>query len=210
MCTRNIELINSDFRHTQIEPGTANLVLTDPPYAKEFLPVWDDLGAFGKKVLKPGGYLVTYSGHEYLNEVLTSLSKHLKYFWTFSIMLTGQNTRFARKLIIVEWRPVLVFYKEPFKERKDYIPDVIYSKEREKDLHEWQQSESGVEKLIEYFSQEGDLIVDPLSGSGTFSKVAYEMKRSAVGIEIDKTTHLKAKNRVLSFIENEPNPKNHE
>lgn len=66
------------------------------------------------------------------------------------------------------------------------MQDFIESEQREKENHEWQQSESGAEKLIDLFSSVGDTILDPFCGSGTFPFIAHKMKRKAIGIEIDK------------------------
>ncbi len=193
-----IQLLDGDFRQTNIDSESVDLILTDPPYPKEYLPLWDNLGAFGARVLKPGGYLVAYSGEFYLRDVLNSLSKHLKYFWSFCLTLPGSSRLLPQFMIINGWKPILVFYKPPFKKSLHALYDVIGSPRVEKELHEWQQSEGGVKKLIEYFSKEGDLVLDPFSGSGTFVKVAHEMGRSATGIEIDKDSNLKAKQRILT------------
>ncbi len=197
----NIQLIHSDFKKFYIEPESVDLILTDPPYERKSLPLWDDLGAYGKRVLKPGGYLAAYSGHLYMKEVLCSLSKYLSYFWTFDLQLPGSKDLFDGLMVISEWKPIFIFYKPPLKKPPHVIYDVIVSNKREKDLHEWQQSEDGVDKLVEYFSQKGDTVLDPLSGTGTFAKVAYKLGRNAVGIEIDKTTYLNAKKRILSFVQ---------
>lgn len=41
-------------------------------------------------------------------------------------------------------------------------------------------------KIIKYFSEEGDLILDSFLGSGTTAAVAHKMKRKWIGIEIGK------------------------
>lgn len=197
----NIDLINDDFRYTQIESKSIDLILTDPPYGREYLSLWDDLGLFGHKVLRPGGYLVAYSGHQYLPEVLNLLSKHLKYIWVCCLMLPGVNTQVWSRKISSGWKPILVFCKPPYSRSYTFHKDVVVSPIKEKEFHEWQQSEGGAKEFIRSFSKKGDFIIDPLSGTGTFTKVAYEMGRNAIGIEIDKTTHLKAKKRILSFVE---------
>lgn len=41
-------------------------------------------------------------------------------------------------------------------------------------------------RLIEAFSEQGDLVLDPFMGSGTTAKVALEMNRNFIGFEISK------------------------
>lgn len=48
---------------------------------------------------------------------------------------------------------------------------------------------------IENFSVEGDVILDPFSGSGTTGKVAMELKRHYIGIDIDDKNITYQKNR---------------
>jgi DNA modification methylase len=43
-----------------------------------------------------------------------------------------------------------------------------------------------VRRHIQSWSIEGDIVYDPFSGSGTTSKVAYEMGRTYLGSEINK------------------------
>ena len=35
-----------DFRKADIEPASADVIFTDPPYAKDALPLWEDLAEF--------------------------------------------------------------------------------------------------------------------------------------------------------------------
>ena len=37
-----------------LEPNSVDLILTDPPYEREFLPVYEDLAKLAAHVLKPG------------------------------------------------------------------------------------------------------------------------------------------------------------
>jgi 16S rRNA G966 N2-methylase RsmD len=68
-----------DFRTTlsDLVPGSVDVVLTDPPYPAEFLPLWSDLGEHAAKWLKPGGVLAAMSGQIHLPEVMRRLCEHL-------------------------------------------------------------------------------------------------------------------------------------
>lgn len=50
----------------------------------------------------------------------------------------------------------------------------------------WQKSEKLMERLILPFSKPGDLIVDPMMGSGTTGRVALKYGRNFIGNEINK------------------------
>jgi hypothetical protein len=182
----NVEIKNEDFRESDLLENSVDCIITDPPYPVEFIDLWNDLGIFANKVLKPSGFLVAYSGEINLPAVIERLSKHLTYYWTFCLYHEGKTQLIMPRNIICRWKPILIYQKPPFKKLETVIQDYVISEQPEKGDHEWQQSESGVKDLIEKFTKPGDIVVDPFSGAGTFAKVAHEMKRKAVGYEIDE------------------------
>jgi hypothetical protein len=78
-----LEIRCGDFREVlqDIEPGTVTLILTDPPYPTEYLPLWTDLGKWGAQALCEGGSLIAYCGQSILPDVLNRLNEHLRYWW---------------------------------------------------------------------------------------------------------------------------------
>lgn len=193
-----ITLLNEDFRTSNIEDNSVDLILTDPPYPEEYLDLWGDLSEFAYKKLKPSGFLVAYSGQYHLIKVMVMLREHLEYYWTMAMLLPGGTQLLNNWNLMCGWKPILIYQKEPFKTRENTFYDTVISPKGEKELHKWQQSEGGVRKLVDIFSKEGDLIIDPFAGSGTFPLVAYQMKRRAIGIEIDRQTYLSAKERIVN------------
>lgn len=192
----NINLINDDFRKVPIENNSIDLIITDPPYPSEFLPLWGDLSQLAERVLKPSGFLVAYSGQLHLPEVMQLLSKNMTYYWTFCLYHEGPTQLIMPRNLLCRWKPILIYQKPPFKKLEAVIQDYVISEKREKGDHEWQQSESGVRKLIETFSKPGDMLLDPFSGAGTFPMVAHELKRRVTGIEIDTTTYKLSQKRI--------------
>ena len=43
-----------------------------------------------------------------------------------------------------------------------------------------------VRRLLKLFSYQGDIVLDPFSGVGTTTLVAYKLKRRYIGIDISK------------------------
>lgn len=66
-------------------------------------------------------------------------------------------------------------------------------------IHPAQKSIKVLKRLIEIFTDEGDVVIDPCAGSGTTLRAAYELGRSAYGFEIDRTFYERAKNEMLVF-----------
>ena len=181
-----------------IPDGSVDVILTDPPYPIEFIDCWLELGKFAEKKLRPGGWLVAYSGQRNLPLIYSKLAEStLKYYWQMALYHNGTRQDVWGVTLNVMWKPILVYAKEPV--TKIEIPqrgDYLISEKEEKDGHVWQQSESSIRNLLITYSREGDLIVDPFAGSGTTLDVARAMKRKTIGAEIDIDSYNIAKARL--------------
>lgn len=67
-------------------------------------------------------------------------------------------------------------------------------------IHPTQKPISVLKRLIEIFTDEGDVVIDPVAGSGTTLRACYEMNRSSYGFEIDKKFYNEAKEKMLNGI----------
>lgn len=50
------------------------------------------------------------------------------------------------------------------------------------------------------FTDPGDVVIDPVAGSGTTLRAAYELGRSAYGFEVDKSFYEAAREKMLAPI----------
>ena len=183
---KDVKIYNEDFRDVKLEEGSVDLILTDPPYPKEYINLWAELAEYASKVLKPGGFLITYSGQLYLNEIYPLLNLHLDYYWTGCLQHSGGNQLVHPRNVLCEWKPILMFCKPPMSKQDEPFSDIFKGGTREKDLHEWQQSEVEAERLLEIFSMPNDTVLDPFAGAGTFLCAAKNLNRNVIGIEIEE------------------------
>ncbi len=58
-----------------------------------------------------------------------------------------------------------------------------------------------LKRLIEIFTDEGDVVIDPVAGSGTTLKAAAETNRHAYGFEVDRNFYKLSKEKILSNIQ---------
>jgi len=181
---KSYDLRRGNFKKVLTDLKDIDAIITDPPYAGEYLYCFSELAEFASQKLKDDGFVAVYSGQYYLPEVIRRLSEHLTYVWTFCLYHIGQKQLVNNVNIMCGWKPVLIFSKGKKKMRFSAY-DVLVSEKREKDNHKWQQSASGVKLLIEILTEPEELVVDPFAGSGTFLKVASEMGRQAIGAEIN-------------------------
>ena len=66
-------------------------------------------------------------------------------------------------------------------------------------IHPTQKPVSLLKKLIETFTDEGDVVIDPCCGSGSTLRAAMELNRSSYGFEIDRNFYKRAKEEMLDF-----------
>jgi len=180
------EIRRAGISELDIEPGSIDCIITDPPYPKEFLPVYSDLGALAARVLKSGGSCVVMVGQSYLPDILAALSLHLSYRWTLAYLTPGgQAAQLWDRTVNTFWKPILWFTKGEYS--GDWLGDVCRSEPNDNDkrFHHWGQSESGMADIVRRFTRAGDLILDPFCGAGTTGVVAVAIDRRYIGSDID-------------------------
>lgn len=70
-------------------------------------------------------------------------------------------------------------------------------------IHPSQKPVAVLKKLIEIFTDEGDVVIDPCCGSGSTLRASVELGRSAYGFEIDRNFYQRAKDEMLVFEKDE-------
>lgn len=65
-------------------------------------------------------------------------------------------------------------------------------------IHPTQKPVALLKRLIEIFTDEGDVVIDPVAGSGTTLRAASELGRNSYGFEIDRTVYRNAREKMLS------------
>jgi site-specific DNA-methyltransferase (adenine-specific) len=68
-------------------------------------------------------------------------------------------------------------------------------------IHPTQKPISVLKRLIEIFTDPGDVVIDPVAGSGSTLRAAYELGRNSYGFEVDKTFYREAAEKMLTIPE---------
>jgi site-specific DNA-methyltransferase (adenine-specific) len=178
-----------------IETGSIDLIITDPPYPKEFEYLYAGMAQEAKRVLRIGGSLVTLCGHYQLARILPAMAEHLKYRWLVKFDQPGSSARMAMG-IRVTWKPMAWFVNEVFRPQRNVCDMVIGKGKTKSSGHPWEQASDYALWAIENLTDEGDNVLDPFLGSGTTGIVAFRLDRNFIGIEIDKGYFEIAKGRI--------------
>lgn len=161
---------------TRFDDKSVDLVITDPPYDFQIgqkVFIHKHLARISK------GWVIVFSPPE--NQWVHPADQYL--FWIKPISTKNTSKSYSRfvEMIFVygrgEWNTGRHWsqYTNVF---KDLVDDIRY--------HSFRKPPSMIERLILNHSKEGDLILDPFSGSGVVSQCAKRLGRNFVGIEKDK------------------------
>lgn len=195
-------LITADIQvaHEQIEPGSVDWIITDPPYPKEYLHVYEHLAHLADHALRPGGSLIVMVGQSYLPQIIESLATKLQYHWALAYLTPGgQSAQLWSRRVNTFWKPLLWFTKG--NHDGAWIGDVCRSDGNDKRFHHWGQSESGMADIIDRFTDPGDLILDPFLGAGTTGVAALRLARRFIGIDISAECVATAEDRLSQVME---------
>lgn len=180
-----ITVYNADCREVlpALEDESVAMVLTDPPYPAEFLPLFGVLGEQSARLLVERGSLVTLCGTHQLPDVLDLLRPHLRYWWTAGMLHRSQG-RLPGKWVTTCWKPAPWFVKGA--RRTDHIDcpmDMQHGGLADKSLHEWGQPVEWFAHWIDRLTLPGELVLDPFMGAGTTLRAAKNLGRRCIGIE---------------------------
>lgn len=170
----------------EIEPGSVDWIITDPPYPRDYLDCYEALAATAARILKPGGGVLAMCGQSYLPEILDRMRPHLNYHWMLAYLTPGgQSPQIWPRKVNTFWKPVVWMTNGDY--RGDWAGDVLGSdtNENDKRFHKWGQSESGMGMLFDRFTQPGQMVVDPFVGGGTCGVVALRAGCRFVGADCD-------------------------
>lgn len=164
---------------------SVDVILTDPPYGKEFLPLWEALAPFAVHALKPGGSLLAMSGHLWLPEVLKAMQHDgLTFQWTLCLKMERSTQYMSRGITVNRWKPILWYIKPP-RALGTTLNDYYDGSGMDKQHHEWGQSVGEFYQLLERIAAPGDVVCDPFLGGGTTALAAMHRGCAFIGADID-------------------------
>ena len=171
-----------------LEAGSVDAVITDPPYKKKYIPLYNEWWNACDIPLKDGGVVFAMVGQYCLPDVINSFPDTWEYLWCGCFEARQMAVCIWPRGIGSAWKPLLI-YGKGFRKFKPWVYDTIalkggYRKHRD-GKHEWGQDPSAFSTIIERFDING-IVLDPFMGSGTTGVACVQTGRNFIGIEIDK------------------------
>lgn len=157
-----------------------DVVITDPPYPKEYLHLYEELAKITSKI-KTIRTVAVMCGQSYLPEIYAMMSKYLTYRWTGCYLTLGGACKVWPRKVDTAWKPILIFGEDD-----KCFNDIFKSDAEDKDFHTWGQSISGMNKIIKALSKPNDWICDPFIGGGATAVSSLLNARRFIGCDINK------------------------
>lgn len=186
----------------EIDPESVDAIFTDPPYVSA---LWENaytvLARGAMRVLKPGGWCITYQPQRHFFEVGDIMRQPgLQCYWGPVPVINGGQTAMVHDRNVICLHKPIVIYQKPLETLKLRVSpktftDVIRGL-RQKAYHAWQQDIHDPISLLSRLCQKGDLILDPFAGSGTTLIAAKAMEMRYIGFETNEQTFKAAQGRL--------------
>lgn len=185
-----------DIDELNLEPHSIDLVFTDPPYDEASLPLYESLGRLARRVLKPGAYLMTYSGHMFMPRVMEAvLYSGLEWVWCYAVGQPDSKHEIFKTHIWLTWRPVLCFKQPGDSNMCEWSPDMVIGT-RDKKLHAWQQQMEPALRWIAAYTLPEAVVLDPFVGSGTTVDACRQLGRHYLAFDKDPDAVKETLNRL--------------
>ena len=188
-----------------LEDDSVALFITDPPWERDALPLYAELGKLAQQKLKPGGFCLVLCGQLYLNEVMARLSESLDWYWLCAVrLLGGAHGRICQRNIANNFKPILMFTKRPAAKQahNQWIADLVDRPKADKLHHKHGQAAGDSQYFVEQLTLPGQLVVDPFVGGGTVPEICARTGRRFVGTELDPGIAAAARARVAAMRRN--------
>ena len=111
------------------------------------------------------------------------------YRWLIGYALPKRGSTVHSTKFTSQWHPVIVMSRG--RRTSGYAPDTLvaewlaHSRLRLRRHHKWEKDVPGFQTLVEWFSDPGELVIDPFLGGGTTGVAALQAGRQFWGCDID-------------------------
>jgi DNA modification methylase len=193
--------------------GKIEVILVDPPYAKEYLPLYADLATFARAVLKPGGWLLVLTGWGIDLEVRTMFNAAgLEYVTVGCYHIPSTNSKGSKwtstgKYFWQEHHKPLLWYQQPGSKRhkrhaggNDTVEAGVSTStqpQMDQTARPWEQDLTAFQTIVRIYTKPADVILDPMMGWGTTLEACVSLDRNrCIGIELLPERYAYARTRL--------------
>lgn len=194
--------------------NSVNMILADLPYGILSNEEWDVILPFDqlwkeyRRIIKNNGCIALFGQEPFSSKLRLSNLAWYRYDWIWEKSQAGGVMQ-SHKRPLRSYETISIFYKgevnfhppiesqDRFDFSQTYPRDIIYfSNRRKKSLHPTEKPIRLLEYLIQTYTNEQDLILDNVMGSGSTGVAALNTNRQFIGYELNNKFYKIAKKRI--------------
>jgi hypothetical protein len=165
----------------RLPPQSVDLILCRPPQDADAMQTFADLAHKSYRPLRDQGSLIVQAPTAYLGEVISLMSAHLRYWWVLSI--TSAGGYLEGKGVATRWQP-WVWLVKGGRRGDATVNDALM--------------EAPIPYLVERLTVKGEVILDPLCGTGEVLAAAHGLGRALIGMDPDPANVAMAQRRLAA------------
>lgn len=172
----------------------------------QWMKKMDEFLENSSRIIKNGGSIIIFMSLIKVESIIQLAQKHSFYYKTTGIwhkknpLPRNMNLHFINSTegwIYFTYKKKTGTFNNKGKVFHDFVETGLTpGNEKKFGGHPTQKPEAVIEHFISLLSNKGDTVLDPFMGSGTTGKVAVDLGRKFIGVEISKKYYQTAKNRI--------------
>lgn len=191
-----------------IPDESVDMIFTDPPYSKEFIPLYGWVANEAMRVLKPGGFCCFIAASMYLDEIfLMSRAAGLKYYFKVETINGKEKPLIWPRKVLNASKPVLMWTKGDAAIRVHGMVSVYNCDQADKRFHTWGQDVGSAKFVISYCLGDKEkswlrpaVLLEPFAGGGATLEACKALGVDYVAFELDANMAATARARMKGYV----------
>lgn len=193
----------ADIARLPLADNSVDMIFTDPPYLRQYLPCYGHLAREAMRVLKPGGFVLAMAGGVYINQIFRMFDDAgLTFYWEYDLAMNGAQTGIVWRSVNGHNMPIstrqkrIIAYSKGAAISRTATVAIYETTSGDKRYHAWGQEVSSARYFVDCFTQPGDTVLDPFIGGGTTAVACELIGRNCIGFDIDPAAIEITRNRL--------------
>lgn len=195
----------------RIPDDSVDMIFTDPPYSKAFIPLYGWLCNEAMRILKPGGFCCFIAASLYLDRIFSMASASgLSYYLKIETLNTLDAPIIWPRKVLNRSKPILMWTKGKGEIVVPNMSSIYNGQGPDKRFHNWGQDEGSARFVISYALGDGEgkkykhkrpaVLLEPFCGGGATLEACKALGVNFVAFELDPKAAEISRQRMAGFV----------